>query len=270
MRLRKYGNSRHSVVVLHGGPAASGDAAPIAQGLSDSFRVIEPWQRGSGVEPLTVARHIDDLRSLITGLDSVSPPALVGHSWGAMLALCYAAAHPNSVGPIVLVGCGTFDAASRARMKEILQERTDSDLRERLARITASTSDAADLHMKKHKLTRDLSVYDRAEPWPEKEEYEPLDARAHRETWDDMMRLQSDGTYPSAFTRITSDVLMLHGSYDPHPGPMIYESLRPFIPRLEYRQLDRCGHSPWLERFARTEFFSILKTWLFARTRVVS
>jgi pimeloyl-ACP methyl ester carboxylesterase len=270
MRTRKYGSSQHTVVVLHGGPAAVGDVAPVAEALSDTFTAIEPWQRGSGGETLTVARHVEDLRSLIAGLDSVSRPALVGHSWGAMLALCFAATHPESAGPIVLVGCGTFDRAARSRMKEILRERTDPHLQERLARVLASTRDAADLHMKKHELTRDLSVYERAEPWPEKEEYEPLDVRAHSETWDDMMRLQSDGTYPKAFTTITSDVLMLHGNYDPHPGPMIYESLRPFIRSLEYRELDRCGHSPWLERFARAEFFSTLKTWLLARAAVVS
>jgi pimeloyl-ACP methyl ester carboxylesterase len=182
-----------------------------------------------------------------------------------MLALCYAAAHPNTAGPIALVGCGTFDRASRARMKEILQERTNRYAQPQLAEVTASASDPADLRMKMRKLTRDLSVYDRAEPWPEREEYEPLDLRAHQETWDDMLRLQSDGTYPQAFTAITADVLMLHGNYDPHPGPMVYESLRPFIRRLEYRELDCCGHSPWLERFARAEFFAALKAWLLAR-----
>ena len=268
MRTRKYGSSVQSVVVLHGGPAASGDVAAIARGLSDSFTAIEPWQRGSGAATLTVARHVEDLHSLIVGLDSAAPPALVGHSWGAMLALCYAAAHPNKAGPIVLVGSGTFDQTSRARMKEILRNRTDLHLQEQLAAVAMSKGDAADLHIKRLKLTRDLSVYDRLEPWPEKEEYEPLDVRAHKETWDDMMRLQSDGTYPKAFTGITSDVLMLHGNYDPHPGPMIYASLRPFIKSLEYRELARCGHSPWLERFARTEFFTILRTWLLARSVV--
>jgi len=84
-------------------------------------------------------------------------------------------------------------------MKEILRDRTDLHLQERLAEVAASTSDAADLHMKKYRLTRDghegppdLSVYDRGKPWPEKEEYAPLDVRAHEESWDDMMRLQSD------------------------------------------------------------------------------
>jgi pimeloyl-ACP methyl ester carboxylesterase len=102
--------------------------------------------------------------------------------------------------------------------------------------------------MRKYKFTRDLYVYDRAEPWPDQAECEPLDIRAHDETWRDMMRLQSDGTYPAAFSAIESPVLMLHGAYDPHPGKMIYDSLRPFIRQLEYREWERCGHSPWLER----------------------
>jgi pimeloyl-ACP methyl ester carboxylesterase len=245
----------------------SGDVAPIAQGLSDLFTAIEPWQRGSAAEPLTVARHVEDLHTLIVGLVSDAPPALVGHSWGAMLALCYAAAYPDEAGPIVLVGSGTFDPSSRARMKEILRERTDPHLQERLAEVAASTDDASELHMKRLRLTRDLSVYERLEPWPEKEEYEPLDVRAHKQTWDDMMRLQSDGTYPKAFAAITSEVLMLHGDYDPHPGSMIYASLRPFIRSLEFQELEHCGHSPWRERFARDVFFASLKTWMLARTR---
>src|SRR5581483_9183731 len=105
MRIRKYGNSVPAVVVLHGGPAAWGDVAPVAQGLSDLFTAVEPWQRGSGEETLTVSGHVEDLHSQITGLNGASPPALVGHSWGEMLALCYAAAHPHAAGPIVLVGC---------------------------------------------------------------------------------------------------------------------------------------------------------------------
>jgi pimeloyl-ACP methyl ester carboxylesterase len=77
-----------------------------------------------------------------------------------------------------------------------------------------------------------------------------------------MMRLQSDGTYPAAFSAIESPVLMLHGAYDPHPGKMIYDSLRPFIRQLEYREWERCGHSPWLERSVGNEFFSTMKAWL--------
>ena len=95
-------------------------------------------------------------------------------------------------------------------------------------------------------------------------ELEPLrcDARAHRETWDDMVRLQDSGVYPAAFAAITSPVLMLHGADDPHPGERIRAGLAPFVSRLECVELERCGHYPWLERHARTRFAQELLSWL--------
>ena len=98
MFVRRYGQSGPLVFVLHGGPAAVGDVAPIAKGLSGSFRVVEPWQRGSGSVPLTVARHVADLHELVAKLGGDTPLAIVGHSWGAMLALCYAAEYPREAG----------------------------------------------------------------------------------------------------------------------------------------------------------------------------
>lgn len=268
MFAREYGEAGPLVIVLHGGPAAVGDAAPLARGLGESFRVLEPWQRGSGDVPLSVARHVADLRELVAARAPETPPAIVGHSWGAQLALCYAAAHPTDAGALVLVGSGTFDQASRDRMKAVLRERTDATLQRRLDELSATVADSAELHIRKLELTRDLSVYHRAEPWPVTLDYEPLDVRAHTETWDDMKRLLANGTYPAAFAAIRSPVLMLHGDYDPHPGGMTRDSLLPFLPQLEYRELARCGHSPWLETQARDEFFAALTDWLSRHARV--
>lgn len=53
IRVRRYGTSGPWVVLLHGGPGAGGYLAPLARSLADSFRVLEPLQRGSGSEPLT-------------------------------------------------------------------------------------------------------------------------------------------------------------------------------------------------------------------------
>jgi pimeloyl-ACP methyl ester carboxylesterase len=88
------------------------------------------------------------------------------------------------------------------------------------------------------------------------------DARAHRETWDDMMRLQDQGVYPASFAAIRAPVLMLHGTVDPHPGQMIRDSLQRYLPQLEYREWRRCGHCPWLERAVWQEFFTVLREWL--------
>lgn len=54
---RVYGLHGAPVIVLHGGPGASGYMASLAQQIADEFRVIEPLQRSSGEEPLTVDFH---------------------------------------------------------------------------------------------------------------------------------------------------------------------------------------------------------------------
>ncbi len=262
MFVRRYGNSGPLVFVLHGGPAAAGDVAPVAKGISASFRAVEPWQRGSGGSRLTIARHIADLHKLAVDLGGDSPVAIVGHSWGAMLALCYAAEHPATAGPIVLVGCGTFDQSSRRMMQEIIEERMDDDLRQRIRRLSADATDPAEKFMQTFKLTRHIFDYDPIGPYAEKEESEPFDLKAYDETWSDMQRLQEQGIYPDAFAAINSPVLMMHGQYDPHPGRMIRDSLLPVLPQLEYCEFERCGHSPWLERSARERFFSSICKWL--------
>jgi pimeloyl-ACP methyl ester carboxylesterase len=259
--LRTHGSSGPLVIVLHGGPAAVGSAAPLAHGLADRFLVLEPWQRGSGSEPLTVARHVADLHALVQARSPGGRPGLVGESWGAMLALAYAAAHPDAAGPLALVGCGTFDQAARRRMDAILAERTSDVLRRRIDRLDEEFPDPAQRRGKRFELSRPLSIF---EPIPEllAEPPEALDLRAHTETWNDMLRLQESGVYPSAFSAIRSPVLMLHGDYDPHPGPMIRASLQPHLPQLEYREWPRCGHYLWLERHARNDFFKVLRDWL--------
>jgi pimeloyl-ACP methyl ester carboxylesterase len=195
MIVRAYGSQGPPVIVLHGGPAAAGEVAPLARELADRFQVLEPWQRGSGKRPLTVQRHVEDLRDLVAACGQAwRRPAIVGHSWGAMLALVYAASHPDLAGPVVLVGCGTFDETSRDRLHATLAERMDEDLRGRLARLPAECPDPAEQLRRRHELTRPLYDFD-AEP-AEPLESGPLDVRAHTETWQDMLRLQEEGVYP--------------------------------------------------------------------------
>jgi pimeloyl-ACP methyl ester carboxylesterase len=176
-----------------------------------------------------------------------------------MLALAYAAAHPGCVASLVLIGCGSFDPASRERMRAICDERTDPALRQRLERVPQEVSDPDDrLRVRADLLLRPYShdlVVSHLEA-------EVCDACAHRETWEDMMRLQREGVYPAAFAAIKAPVLMLHGAVDPHPGPMIRASLMPFLPQLEYQEWAPCGHYPWLEKAVREEFVATLRTWL--------
>lgn len=262
--VRKYGRGKDVLIALHGGPAAAGDLAPLAQTLSQWWPVLEPFQRANGGSPLSVARHVQDLDDLIRERCQGHPPVLVGHSWGAMLALAYAAHHPGKVAGLVLIGCGTFSEATGAEFKARLDTLLTTADRAKLARIT-STETTADRRLAAVGRLM-AAVYgvdiDRAlEPDGQ------VDAVAHQQTWGDMLRLQHNGTYPAAFGAIRAPVLMLHGDRDPHPGKLIQDELMAYIPHLEYHELPNCGHSPWLERQARDAFFARLVPWVAERFR---
>jgi len=257
--IRKYGASGPHVVLLHGGPGASGYVAPLGRELADLFRVVEPFQRGAGAESLTVARHVEDLREVLKSHCGGRPAALVGHSWGAMLALAYAAAYPDTISCLALIGCGTFDTESRACLEATRQERMDDHLTRRMQRLEASTADPDKRMLAMGGLFQRIDSHDLL---PVEDAILRCDARANAETWQDMMRLQAEGTYPSAFSAIAAPAIMLHGAIDPHPGRMIHASLIRYIPQLAYREWEPCGHYPWLEREVRDDFFRILRAWL--------
>jgi pimeloyl-ACP methyl ester carboxylesterase len=183
---------------------------------------------------------------------------LVGHSFGATLALAYAAAHPYAVESLTLIGCGTFDAAARARLQATREERIDAALREKLERLR----DLPDPDARLRAAGELLSGVDSYDADASAAEPASVDARAHEETWEDALRLQREGLHPAAFASIEAPVLMLHGAADPHPGPLIRVSLAPYVRRLAYHEWPRCGHYPWLERAVREDFFARLRRWL--------
>jgi pimeloyl-ACP methyl ester carboxylesterase len=264
--VRCYGTGGPVAALLHGGPGAPGEMAPAARALASEFRVLEPLQRRSGGVPLTVARHVADLAAVLP-----EGAALVGWSWGAMLALSFAAAHPGRVRSLALVGCGTYDTASRAAYAGAMAIRLGEEGRRRaeeLRRELAATAREEERDRLLAALGWLLGRAQACDPLPE-EEGEPLwvDARGHGETWADALRLQAEGVEPAAFAAITCPVLMLHGDDDPHPGPATCDLLRRFLPQLRYQGLPSCGHRPWAERRAREPFLAALAEWLRGETR---
>ena len=155
-----------------------------------------------------------------------------------------------------------LDPEARAQIGATLEARTSPELRRRLERIPEEISDPLARMARRYELTHSLYNYAPLPPEPDTEPHPPFDLRAHTETWNDMIRLQEAGVYPAAFAAIRSPVLMLHGTYDPHPGQRIRDSLLPFLPNLEYREWERCGHRPWAERHVRDDFFATLRDWL--------
>lgn len=264
IEVHAHGDHGPRVVVVHGGPGAPGSVRGLCRLIADRFRVLEPFQRRSGETPLTVARHVEDLEEVIAGCCAGEPPAVVGHSWGAMLALAHAAAHPSSVASLAIVGCGSFDLAARAALNAERNRRLDGPLRGRLDAILARAPGSGE-EARLRAAGDVFLIVDSHDIGEAAVETEWLDPRGMGESWADMVRLQEAGVYPAAFAAITAPVLMLHGADDPHPGRMIRDSLARVLPGLPYREFPECGHYPWLERRSGEAFLEALRGWLASR-----
>jgi pimeloyl-ACP methyl ester carboxylesterase len=165
---------------------------------------------------------------------------------------------------LILIGCGTFSMAARAEFEARLDARLTPADRAEIAYLRQTETDADRRLAALGRLMTRVYGHDIEDV---SDDGVAIDAVAYEQTWADMMRLQRDGTYPAAFAAIGAQVVMLHGDADPHPGRLIAEDLRRYIPHLEYRELSKCGHSPWLERQAKRAFFEMLGAWLSARFR---
>ncbi|MEV7287595.1 alpha/beta hydrolase [Streptomyces sp. NPDC093252] len=101
------GTGAAPLILVHGGPGLWDMFGPLATALGDLATVIRWDQRGCGrsercAGPWTLARFVADLDAVRAhfGLERT---ALLGHSWGAQLALAYTLAHPERVSTLVYV-----------------------------------------------------------------------------------------------------------------------------------------------------------------------
>jgi pimeloyl-ACP methyl ester carboxylesterase len=182
-----------------------------------------------------------------------------------MLGLSYAAAYPDRVSALALVGCGTFDEPSREAYRRAMAERLGAEGREAMAELRTALAEAATAAARDRILGEIAALAERAQavdPVAGAGDETRADARAHEETWRDALRLQGLGREPAAFAAITARVAMFHGAEDPHPGPAIRDALRRHLPRLAFTSFPRCGHRPWEERSARSAFLAALGDWL--------
>ena len=101
MDLRTYGNAPYRTLVLHGGPGSPGCAAGLCRGLQTrGISVLEHLQKGKTAAQL--------MKEKLNTLDAhgIEKITVVGHSYGAWLALLFAAKHPHRVEKTIIIGCG--------------------------------------------------------------------------------------------------------------------------------------------------------------------
>lgn len=124
------------ILVVHGGPGLDHNyLLPGMRGLATSHRVIFYDQRGSGatlgeVNASTISfdRMLADIDALVDSL-RLGPITLLGHSWGGLVAMRYAARHPERLRSLILMNTvepGQRYAERSATMMRARQSAADS------------------------------------------------------------------------------------------------------------------------------------------------
>lgn len=81
----------------------------------------------------------------------------------------------------------------------------------------------------------------------------------HRKLWKEAKTLRKSKKLLDMGKRITCPTLIIHGDYDPHPIEGIRDVISPLIKNIRVNILEKCGHLPWIEKYAKDKFFKILK-----------
>lgn len=133
------------ILILHGGPSIGHEY--LVDGLlplADRYELIFFDQRGIGRSTgsadssrLTVSRTLDDIDSMRLTLAG-EPVFLLGHSWGAALALSYAIDRPEAVHAVVLVDPTEPGSRFRSEREENLARATTGVDSTELARLFGS------------------------------------------------------------------------------------------------------------------------------------
>ncbi|MFP4364908.1 MAG: alpha/beta fold hydrolase [Spirochaetia bacterium] len=253
---RKYGDALFNNVLIHGGPGAPGEMAPIAEEVSSDYGILEPLQTKDSING-----QVEELKSLLD-INSSMPVNLIGWSWGAWLALIFTAKYPKYVKKLIIVGSGPFEESYAKNI-----------MRDRLTRLTED--EKAELNSLKKSLDNPSSknqqilmenfgkLMSKADAYQEilhNDSVLEFQLDIYQKVWSEASELRKSGKLIEYAKDIKCPVIAIHGDYDPHPFNGVKIPLSNHIKDFKFYLLNNCGHHPWYEKLAKDKFYEILKS----------
>ena len=244
-------------VLLSGGPGFVVDyMTPVGDFLPADYRRIFFEQRGTGrsrpaplaPESLTLQTAVEDLEALRQHL-KVDRLFLIGHSWGGMLAMAYAAAHPDRVDRLILIGSGgptlefaqCFDDNITARLRP-----EDIEARNYWRAAAKRGVDRDKATVEGIKAIAPGYFFDRAKGL----EFAALlkDGSVHQDVHSLLFAdLAKHYDVRPGLRKLDRPVLIVQGHQDPI-GDKTAEDIHALIPRSTLSYINKSGHFPWIER----------------------
>ncbi len=253
--MKRYGQPPYTLALIHGGPGAAGEMAPVARELAAEWGVLEPYQAADSLEG-----QIEELAGVLRA-EARLPALLVGHSWGAWLSCLVAARYPELVSKLILVGSAPFEARYAGQIYATrlsrLSEAEKAEFEDSISRLGDPAAAGKNTAM-----ARLGALASRADAY----DLDPAGAGAvqfqagiYEKVWPEASDLRHSGRLLALADQIRCPVVAIHGDYDPHPAEGVEAPLAGRLDDFRMVLLSRCGHTPWLERWARDEFYRVLR-----------
>lgn len=253
--LRKYGKPPFNIAVVHGGPGAPGEMAPVARELAQNRGVLEPLQTEG-----TMHGQIDELKTVLEE-NAEFPVILIGHSWGAMLSYMLTAQEQSLVRKLILVDSGVFDDKYAAEIGKTRISRLSEEERPVLRSLSGMLDyqDSEDRNGMFAQVGKLVLKADSFDPFPDASEVIEYQYDIYESVWKEVTDLRSSGGLVALGKWIRCPVVAIHGDYDPHPPAGVRDPLSQVIKDFRFILLENCGHTPWIERQAKDRFYKILR-----------
>jgi len=266
------------LIVLHGGPDFDhGYLLPDLDRLADAFQLIYYDQRGRGksadgvvAEDVTLGFDVDDLDKVRQHF-RLESAALLGHSWGAVLALEYALRHPDRVSHLILMNPAPASAADLAVLRKYYLQKLGADMERQRAIVQSAAYRAGDpeavaaryrLHFKPalkqpqhyEKLMAVMKAGFVSQGKAGILKARAVEERLMHDTWE----VQGYDLHPR-LASLRMPTLVIWGDYDFIPAEIATHIARA-IPKARLVTVKDCGHFAYLEcpaevRAAFTDFF---------------
>jgi len=255
INLKKYGSPPYKFAVIHGGPGAPGYMAPVAKELSKQSGIIEPLQTKDSIDG-----QVEELY-LILNEHAQLPVNLIGHSWGGFLSMIFYDRYPDIVEKLILISSGPFEEKYVEKIKEARSSRLSKKEIEHTRKIEQQLYEKD--QPKKTELLEKLgnlsSRSDSYDAIPSKSyviEYQP---EVHNKVWGEAKKMRTEGKFIEMIKKIKCPVIAIHGDYDPHPFVGVKEPFSKYVENFRFYLLKKCGHYPWMEKYAKDKFYEILR-----------
>lgn len=253
--LRMYGKEPYNIVVVHGGPGAPGSVGELAKYLGVKYGVLEPFQTKDSIDG-----QISELKDILKR-DSKLPVILIGHSWGAWLSYMFSVKYPEYVKKLILISSGPYEEKYLASMQDSRTSRLSDDEKKRVEILgellfNSKTKNSSEVFKEFGSLMTKADSYEALINEEKAIKFEP---EIFKKIMTEVCELRQNGRLLSMGKNIKCPVIAIHGDYDAHPYKGVLKPLTKVIDDFEFILLNKCGHSPWNERYARDEFYRILE-----------